>query len=459
MAFIIKPKSENQPEQDQAPKVTPLPAKGPPVPPGAVIIPAEVAKPAEEEPSGETKPDESIPHMEWNALGLQPDLIELLISAGLTRPTPVQARAIPEALQNLDLIVSAQTGTGKTAAFVLPIIEKLRGRKGTYCVVLCPTREIALQTEKVFQQFGKPFGIECISLIGGTPLKADEALLQTYPQVIIATPGRMCDHIERGTVWLDYLEILVLDEADRMLDMGFSVQLNQVLDQTPNTRQTLLFSATLSPKIEKLAHSILYQPKRIQVGKTSRTASTIEQRFVFLEEDDKFSELEHLLYEVPGSTFVFTRSKDSAAKLWRKLRNRGFHEATQLHSNLAQEVREEALEDFKSGKYRVLIATDVMGRGIHVDEVSHVINYDFPRDAEDYVHRIGRTGRAESSGISTSLVTRMDHLCVKDVEKILGKKVLPSNMTQQRRGPPPKNTTSKPSSRHPPSRKPKPSWR
>ncbi len=438
MAFIIKPKT-NEPsatepslKKDQTPnpapnKAPPLP-KGPAVPPGAVVIPAEVSTSAAEE----SKPEDSAPPVEWTSLPLKPDLIELLVSAGLPRPTPVQAKAIPEAHQNFDLIVSAQTGTGKTAAFVLPIIEKLRGRKGTYCVVLCPTREIALQTEKVFQQFGKPFGIECISLIGGTPLKADEALLQTYPQVIIATPGRMCDHIERGTVWLDYLEILVLDEADRMLDMGFAVQLNQVLDQTPNTRQTLLFSATLSPKIEKLAHSILYQPKRIQVGKTSRTASTIEQRFVFLEEDQKFSELEHLLYEVPGSTFVFTRSKDNAAKLWRKLRNRGFHEATQLHSNLAQEVREEALEDFKSGKYRVLIATDVMGRGIHVDEVAHVINYDFPREAEDYVHRIGRTGRAESSGISTSLVTRMDHLCVRDVEKIMGKKVLPANLGQDR---------------------------
>jgi ATP-dependent RNA helicase RhlE len=458
MAFIIKPKAEGSPSVEPVePKSKPQ--KGPSVPPGAVVIPAEAAIPSDEPTSSDSKLEDPALQIEWSSLSLQSDLIELLISAGLARPTPVQAKAIPEALQNFDLIVSAQTGTGKTAAFVLPIIEKLRGRKGTYCVVLCPTREIALQTEKVFQQFGKPFGIECISLIGGTPLKTDEALLQTYPQVIIATPGRMCDHIERGTVWLDYLEILVLDEADRMLDMGFSVQLNQVLDQTPNTRQTLLFSATLSPKIEKLAHSILYQPKRIQVGKTSRTASTIEQRFVFLEEEQKFPELEHLLYEVPGSTFVFTRSKDSAAKLWRKLRNRGFHEATQLHSNLAQEVREEALEDFKSGKYRVMIATDVMGRGIHVDEVSHVINYDFPREAEDYVHRIGRTGRAESSGISTSLVTRMDHLVVRDVEKIIGKKVLPSNTSHERSGPPSKNTKSRAPSKHPSSRKPKPSGR
>jgi ATP-dependent RNA helicase RhlE len=366
----------------------------------------------------------SAPPVEWDTLGLSPETIKILTDAGMKNPTPVQAKSIPEVLDNYDLIASAQTGTGKTAAFVLPIVEKIKGRSGTLCVVLCPTREIALQSQKVFEQFGKPFGIEAVSLIGGTPLRADEALLKTYPQVIIATPGRLCDHIERGTIWLDYLEILVLDEADRMLDMGFSTQLNKVIEQTPNNRQTLLFSATLSPTIEKLSKAILYEPVRIEIGRASRTANTIEQRFVFLAEDDKFIELEHLLYEVQGPTFVFARSKESAAGLWRKLRNRGFHEATQLHSNLSQDAREEALADFKSGKYRVLIATDVMGRGIHVDDVAHVINYDFPRDAEDYVHRIGRTGRAESTGISTSIITPRDYPCVKDVEKLTGKKIL-----------------------------------
>ncbi len=389
-------------------------------------IPAESAPPKPEAESlNQTQPTpDAPPPVEWDSLGLSEPVIKLLREANLLNPTPVQAKSIPEALDNFDLIVSAQTGTGKTAAFVLPIIEKLKGRNGTYCVVLCPTREIALQTQKVFEQFGKPLGINAISLIGGTPLREDEALLRHYPQVIIATPGRMCDHIERGTVWLDYLEILVLDEADRMLDMGFSAQLNRVLDQTPHSRQTLLFSATLSPKIEKLAQSILYDPIRIEISRGNSTASTIEQRFVFLNEEEKYSELEHLLYEVPGSTFVFTRSKESAAKLWRKLRNRGFHEATQLHSNLAQEVREEALADFKSGKYRVLIATDVMGRGVHVDDVAHVINYDFPRDPEDYVHRIGRTGRAESTGISTSIITPTDYPAVRDVEKLTKKRIL-----------------------------------
>ena len=421
---VVKNEAPNTAQTPSAPKqptatkiIPPATAKAPQTPVSPVV-----AAPISAKPIVPAAPPE--PPVEWASLGLHPEMIKLLVDAGMSNPTPVQAKAIPQVLDNYDLAVSAQTGTGKTAAFVLPIVEKLKGRNGTYCVVLCPTREIALQTQKVFEQFGLPFGINAVSLIGGTPLKADEVLLRTYPQVIIATPGRMCDHIERGTIWLDYLEILVLDEADRMLDMGFSAQLNRVLEQTPVTRQTLLFSATFSPIIERLSKTILYEPLRIEIGRQASTAPTIEQRFVFLQEDDKFIELEHLLYETPGSTFVFVRSKESAAGLWRKLRNRGFHEATQLHSNLSQEAREEALEDFKTGKYRVLIATDVMGRGIHVDDVAHVINYDFPRDAEDYVHRIGRTGRAESSGISTSIITPRDYPCVKDVEKLTGKKIL-----------------------------------
>ncbi len=369
----------------------------------------------------------------WESLGLNAELIKLLQDAGFQKPTPVQAKAIPLAIDNYDLVVSAQTGTGKTAAFALPVIEVIKGLTGTRCVVLCPTREIAQQTQQVFQQFGKPFGLETIALIGGTPLRTDEALLKNYPQVIIATPGRMCDHIERGTIWLEYIEILVLDEADRMLDMGFSVQLNKILAQTPTSRQTLLFSATLPPTIEKLSKQILYQPERIEIGKTSRSANTIEQRFVFVDEDEKFIELEHLLYENQGSTFVFTRSKENAAGLWRRLRVRGFHQATQLHSNLPQAAREEALADFKSGKYRVLIATDVMGRGIHVDDVAHVINFDFPMEPEDYVHRIGRTGRADSRGISTSLITPRDMINVRKVEQLIGKSIAKQSDTQEKK--------------------------
>ena len=368
------------------------------------------------------QPKAPAPEATWESLGLSSELLKLIGEAGYEKPSPVQAASIPYEMDGQDLIVSAQTGTGKTAAFVLPMIEHIKGRNGTYGLVLAPTREIALQTKAVLDQFGKPLGINSVALIGGTPLKNDEVELRNYPQIIVATPGRICDHLERGNIWLEYLEILVLDEADRMLEMGFAEQLNRILRETPNTRQTLLFSATLPPTIEKLAKTILYEPHRIQIGKQSRAAATtVEQRFVFLEEEHKLRELEHLLYEERGTVFVFARSKESAAKLWRSLRNRGFHEATQLHSDLEQNVREEALKDFKDGKYRVLIATDVVGRGIHVDDVSHVINFDLPRDADDYIHRIGRTGRAQNQGLATSLVTPRDRPTLKKIEAVIGK--------------------------------------
>lgn len=389
----------------------------------------------------------------WASLGLSQKLLDLIAQAGFEAPTAVQAAAIPRALDGQDLVASAQTGTGKTAAFAFPLIEKVAGRQGTYALVLAPTREIALQTQKVLEDFGKPFGIRSLSLIGGTPLKNDEVGLREYPQIIVATPGRICDHLERGNIWLEYLEVLVLDEADRMLEMGFADQLNRILQETPNTRQTLLFSATFSPVIEKLAQKILYEPYRIQIGGTKdRAANTVEQKFLFMDEEQKFSSLQQLLYDERGTVFIFCRSKDSAAKLWRSLRNRGFHEATQLHSDLSQAVREEALKDFKDGKYRVLIATDVVGRGIHVDEVAHVINFDLPRDGDDYIHRIGRTGRAESTGKATSFVTPRDHLNLKKIEKVLGKTIHSDESAPRRSGhqggrPAPSSNNKKPAAR------------
>jgi superfamily II DNA/RNA helicase len=265
--------------------------------------------------------------------------------------------------------------------------------------------------------------VNSISLIGGTPLKNDEVALRTYPQIIVATPGRICDHLERGNIWLEYLEVLVLDEADRMLDMGFSEQLNRILRETPNSRQTLLFSATFPPLVEKLAHSITYDPFRIKVGQPTRAANTVDQHFIFCDEASKMRRLERILDEEQGTLFIFARSKDNAYRLWRNLRNRGFRDVTQLHSDLDQAVREQALQDFKDGRYRVLIATDVVGRGIHVDAVAHVVNYDFPRDAEDYIHRIGRTGRAESRGRATSLVTPRDEPVLRKVEAAIGRKI------------------------------------
>ena len=356
----------------------------------------------------------------WETLNLSPELLELIAKAGFETPTPVQVKAIPAALTGKDLIVSAQTGTGKTAAFVFPLIEKVKGREGTYGLVLAPTREIAVQTQAILEQFATPFGIRSAVLIGGIDMKIDDKALKTYPQILVATPGRLCDHLDRGNIWLDYLEVVVIDEADRMLDMGFSDQLNRILDDTPETRQTLLYSATLPESVQRLARKILYQPEKIQIDKTVSAAKTVDQRFIFTKDEAKLRVLLDLIYDEPGTVFIFTRSKEGASRLWRSLRSRGFYDATYLHSDLRQSDREQALEDFKAGKYRVMIATDVIGRGIHVDGVAHVINFDLPRDASDYIHRIGRTGRAENVGKATSLITSKDRLAVQQIERLLG---------------------------------------
>ena len=359
----------------------------------------------------------------WNELGLKPETLKLVELAGYLTPSPVQSAALPRVLAGEDLIVSAQTGTGKTATFGFPMIERVIGRKGTYGLVLAPSREIALQTQEFFEKFKSVTGIHSVALIGGTGVRSDEAELDHYPQVIVATPGRLCDHIERGNVWLESVEMLVLDEADRMLEMGFSVQVNKILEQTTTNRQTLLFSATVPPEVDKLARKIMYNPGRIAVGKTSSAAKTVEQNFIFTEEDNKINELLKIIRSEKGTIFVFTRSKLGTAELWRRLRSRGFLEAGQIHSDLRQQDREGTLQDFKDGKIRVLIATDVVGRGIHVDAVAHVVNFDLPFEASDYIHRIGRTGRAEATGKSTSLVTFRDREVLRDIEKLIGRTI------------------------------------
>jgi superfamily II DNA/RNA helicase len=306
------------------------------------------------------------------------------------------------------------------------MIEKLKGREGTYGLVLAPSREIALQTQVVLEQFGTPMGIRSASLIGGVPLRQDDIALQNYPQILVATPGRLCDHLDRGNLWLDYLEYVVLDEADRMLDMGFSDQLQRILVKTPKTRQTLLLSATMPASVEQLARRILNDPERVSIGKPVSAAATVEQNFVFTDEKNKLRELRRIFDNEPGSIFIFTKSKDRTSRLWHSLHRLGIYDATHLHSGLRQADREKSLEDFKAGKYRIMIATDVIGRGIHVDGVAHVVNYDLPRDSSDYVHRIGRTGRAEATGKATSFVTSADRQCLAQIEKLLNRKIGPS---------------------------------
>lgn len=357
----------------------------------------------------------------WEEVGVSEELENLLKKAGFETPTPIQQQSIPLALDGYDLVASARTGSGKTAAFCLPMIEQIKGRNGTYGLILCPTREIALQTLDTLKLFGEPLGLKSVALIGGVGKMEDRAALESYPHIIAATPGRLCDHLNSGQLWLDYIECFVLDEADRMLDMGFEKELRRIVSILPEDRQTLLFTATMPDRLGKLAGQILYQPKRIRVGSNSSPAASVEQNVVWLDEKEKFSELFKIVREVDGTVIVFVRTKDKATELWRKLHSSGIHESTYLSSNKSQDQREESLAGFKDGTYRILVATDVAGRGIHVENVAHVVNYDLPDEVDDYVHRVGRTGRKDAKGHATSFATYRDHRLIRAIEEKLGK--------------------------------------
>ena len=362
-------------------------------------------------------------HLNWQSLGLSPSALESVLKAGFESPTEIQALTIPIALKGKDVIASAQTGTGKTASFVLPMVDRIEGREGTYGLILAPTREIAQQIQATLEIFGHPRKVRSAVLIGGVEMRHDLLALSTYPQVIIATPGRLCDHLDRGTLWLDYIEMVVLDEADRMLDMGFSAQLSRIMEEVPKKRQTLLFSATMSPAVTRLAQKILFEPETIAVGKSRAAAQGVEQRVLWLDEREKSRELRRLLAYEKGSVIVFTRSKEGATRVWRSLHSVGVYDATYIHSDRIQAHREQALTEFREGKYRILIATDVAGRGIHIDDVAHVVNYDLPLEAEDYIHRIGRTGRAGSTGIATTFATRRDQPLIEKIERMVGRSI------------------------------------
>ncbi len=360
----------------------------------------------------------------WKSLGLSDDALLLIEKAGFLNPTPVQAETIPLAMAGRDIIASAQTGTGKTASFVLPMVERFASKSGTFGLILAPTREIAQQTQATLEIFGTPRGLTSIVLIGGVEMRLDEKAIQTYPQIIVATPGRLCDHLSRGNIWLDFIQVVVLDEADQMLNMGFAEQLSKIMEEVPTARQTMLFSATFPPLVEHLARRIMNQPHRVMIHAPTSRVSTIEQRVILLEEESKNQELNRILREEKGSIIVFTRSKDRATRVWRSLHSRGVYDATYIHSDRTQSDREQALADFKEGKFRILIATDVAGRGIHVDGIGHVVNFDLPLEPEDYIHRIGRTGRQGASGKATSFVTARDQKLLQAIEKIIGKLTL-----------------------------------
>jgi len=363
-------------------------------------------------------------HTNFNRLGLSEALLQDLAKAGYSSPTPIQAQAIPPALAGRDVIGCAQTGTGKTAAFVIPLIERLAALpKGQpQALILAPTRELALQTLTTIDALGRSRRISATVIVGGADMQAQVRGLRQRPEILVATPGRLLDHMWNGTVSLSPIKMLVLDEADRMLDMGFAPQINQILDALPEERQTLLFSATLPTDLTRLVQASVNNPVRVMVTPSATTADGVTQAVHYTTHDAKPELLLSLLGQEQDTVLVFTRTKHRADKLGRVLGRMG-HRVAVLHGDRSLSQRRAALEGFKRGTFRVLVATDIAARGIDVANIGHVINFDLPNCPEDYVHRIGRTARMKATGRATSFVTAEDHQQLRDIERLLGSAV------------------------------------
>lgn len=358
---------------------------------------------------------------EFSKLGISPTILAVLKKLNLDTPTPIQRRAIPIALQGQDLIGIAQTGTGKTLAFGIPILQRLALDKGQGLVVV-PTRELALQVTESLKKLGMSLGLRTATLIGGEALDRQLFALRKKPHIIVATPGRLIDHLKRKTLKLDQVKILVLDEADMMLDLGFAPQVEEILKQTPSDRQTMLFSATMPVAIAKLASNHLRLPISIEVAPQGTTAEKVEQEVFVVKPSERFSFLEKIIKEHEGSILVFVRTKHSVKDLTQKLISLG-HRATEIHSNLSLNRRRAALDAFKSQKARILVATDVAARGLDVNGIELVINYNLPDASSDYVHRIGRTGRAGKVGKAISLATPDQLNDVRAIERLIKKNI------------------------------------
>ena len=356
-------------------------------------------------------------------MGLMDAVVHGVQSLGFVEPTPVQERCIPLILQGRDVIGSAQTGTGKTAAFALPILSRLKERRGPRCLVLEPTRELALQVETAFQYYARFTEIEIGVVYGGVGYDRQKKLIQFGVDVVVATPGRLLDLQQQGLLRLDQIEILVLDEVDRMLDMGFLPDVKKIVQLCPTDRQTLLFSATIPPEIESLSSWVLRDPEIVEIGVRRAVAETVTHAFYPVAAAQKFDLLVALLEQTHyESVIVFTRTKQAADEISDRLKALR-HSVTVLHSDRKQSERTAALAGFKSGKYEVLVATDIAARGLDIAGVTHVMNYDIPLHPEDYVHRIGRTGRAEQAGDAFTLVTAEELKAMTDIEKYINQKV------------------------------------
>ncbi|MBI1908854.1 MAG: DEAD/DEAH box helicase [Deltaproteobacteria bacterium] len=353
-------------------------------------------------------------------LGISAPILAVLEHLHFTKPTPIQHQSIPAGLAGKDIIGIAQTGTGKTLAFGIPLIQRLQAMQGGRALILIPTRELAIQAEEMLQKIGRPLGLSAAVLIGGESMTRQIRDLQRHPRVLVATPGRLLDHLQRRTVTLRDVKILVLDEADRMLDMGFAPQINQIMKNLPTEKQTLLYSATMPTGIVRIATAHMKLPVRVEVAPSGTAAENVEQEIIIVNKDGKQALLETVLQETPGTALVFSRTKHGARKVCQHLNQKGYG-AAEIHSNRSQGQRKEAMDGFRRGKYRILVATDIAARGIDVSHIGIVINFDLPDNSEDYVHRIGRTGRAGREGRAISFATPDQRRDIRDIEKLIRK--------------------------------------
>jgi ATP-dependent RNA helicase RhlE len=349
-------------------------------------------------------------------LGIAPSILGILEKLQFVTPTPIQAKSIPPGMEGKDLIGIAQTGTGKTLAFGVPMIQAaLAGKRG---LIVLPTRELAFQVHETIEKIGGPLRVRAVNIIGGEPIRRQILQLQKNPQIVIGTPGRIIDHLEQKTLSLASIGVLVLDEADRMLDMGFAPQLKRILSAVPRERQTMLFSATMPDDIFAIARGHMKLPVRIEVAPPGTAAENVTHELFFVDRYDKPRLLEKVLTEYRGSVLVFSRTKHGARKIARDVRVLG-HTAAEIHSNRSLGQRRDALEGFKNGRYRILVATDIAARGIDVKGIELVLNYDLPTNAEDYVHRIGRTARAGARGHAISFATPDQRGDVRGIERLI----------------------------------------
>ena len=354
-------------------------------------------------------------------LGIAPKILEILERLKFTTPTPIQRKAIPIAIEGKDVIGIAQTGTGKTHSFAIPMIQQL-AQRDTVALVLAPTRELAVQIDDAVKILAHPFGMRTACLIGGMPMRPQTEALRRRPQVIIATPGRLIDHMENQNLSLSKVGMFVIDEADRMLDMGFAPSVDRIFKSMTKDRQTMLFSATMPQEIMRLINTHMKLPVQIEMAPSGTTAEGITQELYIVKQEAKLALLDKILAARQGSVLLFARTKHGARKITKSIRDMG-HRATEMHSDKSMSQRKDALDGFKAGRFRILVATDIASRGIDVTKIEMVINFDLPDDVENYVHRIGRTGRAGSKGHAISFATPDQSRDVKNIEQLIRKQL------------------------------------